>query len=418
MTADVAFRQPSLRVALYSHDTMGIGHMRRNMLIAQTFAAPPTSATVLLIAGARTAAGFALPHGVDCLTLPSLHKTTEGQYRSRALNVRLGDLIELRSHIVAAALAEFDPDVLVVDKEPRGALGELNRALTLLHGRGKTRCILGLRDVLDDPSEVRREWETAGSAEAIREFYHAIWIYGDRAVYDPSREYGMPPEICTKVAFTGYLNPCRRLQVAGRQRDGDDHWVCGSRPYALCLVGGGQDGAALAETFADATLPRNLDGVIIAGPDMPPAPRHRLHCRAAGNPRLRVKDFDAEPCRFIQGADCVVAMGGYNTVSEILAFEKRALVVPRVKPRTEQLIRAQRMSALGLLEYLRPEHLSPGALSQWVAHGPSPAVKSRRAIDLNGTGRLPHLLHSVLAGSRSTLTPPPPPEAEPYHAVR
>jgi predicted glycosyltransferase len=72
------------RIALYSHDTMGIGHLRRNLLIAQVLAGPPGSATILLIAGAREAGAFALPSGVDCLTLPALYKTATGRYESRA----------------------------------------------------------------------------------------------------------------------------------------------------------------------------------------------------------------------------------------------------------------------------------------------------------------------------------------------
>src|SRR5688572_24183006 len=86
-----------LRVVLYSHDTMGMGHVRRNLLIAQALAAPPLSATVLLVAGVNEATQFALPPGTDCLTLPSLHKTPDGQYRSRALALPLPELIGLRA---------------------------------------------------------------------------------------------------------------------------------------------------------------------------------------------------------------------------------------------------------------------------------------------------------------------------------
>ncbi len=57
----------------------------------------------------------------------------------------------------------------------------------------------------------------------------------------------------------------------------------------------------------------------------------------------------------IAGAKAVVAMGGYNTYCEILSFDKPALIVPRVAPREEQLIRAQRASELGLIEMLLPE---------------------------------------------------------------
>ncbi len=67
-----------LRVALYSHDTMGLGHMRRNLLIAQTLMNCPSPPVILMIAGAREAGALPLPAGVDCLTLPSLGKDIEG----------------------------------------------------------------------------------------------------------------------------------------------------------------------------------------------------------------------------------------------------------------------------------------------------------------------------------------------------
>jgi predicted glycosyltransferase len=64
----------------------------------------------------------------------------------------------------------------------------------------------------------------------------------------------------------------------------------------------------------------------------------------------------------INAADVVVAMGGYNTVCEILTMRKRALLVPRVRPGQEQCIRAERMAALGLLRMLHPDQLTPATL--------------------------------------------------------
>src|SRR5713101_4961702 len=71
------------RVALYSHDTMGMGHMRRNLLIAQTLARS-CRASVLLLAGAQEAAAFPLPPGVDCLALPAIMKQ-DSTYQTRRL---------------------------------------------------------------------------------------------------------------------------------------------------------------------------------------------------------------------------------------------------------------------------------------------------------------------------------------------
>src|SRR5271166_3653850 len=77
------------RVALYSHDTMGLGHMRRNLLIAQTLVRTASPPVVLMVTGAREAGTLPLPPGVDCLTLPALTKDKEGRPRSRDLDLTL-----------------------------------------------------------------------------------------------------------------------------------------------------------------------------------------------------------------------------------------------------------------------------------------------------------------------------------------
>ncbi len=397
-------KRGGLRVALYSHDTMGIGHMRRNLLIAQTLAGSPTTATVLLIAGAREANTFALPANVDCLTLPSLYKSIDGQYKSRSLNMALRDLLDLRSQTIATALRSFAPDVLIVDKEPRGAGGELGRALSGLRSRGRTRCVLGLRDVLDDPITVQREWLAAANDQAIRKYFDAIWVYGDRSVYDLVNEYCLSPEVRAKVTYTGYLDPCARLRLP--DMDGEHTSADAGifkNPFVLCMVGGGQDGAQLAEAFAASELPKGRSGVIVTGPYMPAEARQRLSRCAAANHDLHVLEFVAEPCRIHRRAERVVAMGGYNTVSEVLAFEKPALIVPRVKPRQEQFIRATRLHELGLLDVMHPDEVSPSALSQWLSSEPTSSGHARHSINLNGTKRLPGLLNSVLKAKPSTI---------------
>jgi len=267
---------------------MGIGHLRRNLLIAHTFARPPLSASVLLIAGAREAAAFPTPPGADWLTLPSLYKTADGRYRARALGVSLEELIGLRAKVIAAALRNFAPDVLIVDKEPCGAVGELEPALRILRAGRRTRCVLGLRDVLDDPATVRREWDGAANQDAIRRYYEAVWVYGDPAVYDPVREYHFGPEVAAKVSYTGYLDPgdsrarvTRPVPLPAENADAPPDAAGLPDRFALCLVGGGQDGVSLAEAFAWAELPAGTSAVIVTGPFMPAEARQRLALKGA-----------------------------------------------------------------------------------------------------------------------------------------
>jgi predicted glycosyltransferase len=91
-----------------------------------------------------------------------------------------------------------------------------------------------------------------------------------------------------------------------------------------------------------------------------------------------------------------VAMGGYNTVTEVLSYKKHALIVPRVEPRLEQLVRAERLRDLGLLDVLHPDLLDPRTLSAWLRHDPATAVRNRGHVDLNGLERLPLYLDELL----------------------
>lgn len=370
------------RIVLYSHDTMGLGHIRRNLLLAQTLTTGEGAAEVLLITGARESGRFRLPRGCDVVVLPALHKGADGVYAARHLDLPLGELVALRSQLVLGAIKSFRPELVIVDNVVRGVHGELDQALRHLRAGG-ARCVLGLRDIRDEPEAVQREWERAHCYETLRNYYHEVWVYGDPEVYDPRSEYRLPDDIAAKFRFTGYLDQRARLHDAvddGRVRPGR---------YGLCLVGGGQDGAALALAFAEAAYPAGSGGVIVTGPHMAPAARERLRAIAAARPALSVVEFAAEPTALLRDADYVITMGGYNTVCEVLSFEKPALVVPRVAPRREQLIRAERLRALGAVDLLHPDELTPQRLGAWMAACvPGASSHARRLIDLRGLERI------------------------------
>src|SRR2546422_548261 len=195
---------------------MGLGHMHRNLLLAQALRHSRLQAVVLMIAGAREASLLTTTAGVDCVALPSLWKDGGGQYHPRHLAVSLEELLALRARTAGAALEAFAPDVLIVDNVPRGALRELDPVLDSLRARGRTRLVLGLRDVLDEPAKLQGEWARAQNQDAVRTYYDAIWVYGDPAVYDPVREYAFAPDVAAKVRYTGYLDQRARLTFARR----------------------------------------------------------------------------------------------------------------------------------------------------------------------------------------------------------
>lgn len=410
-----------LRIALYSHDTQGLGHVRRNLAIATALMALQPRPVILLIAGAREAGVFPVPPGIDTVTLPAFSKDLNGHYYPRSLSVSLAGLVALRANIIRAALQAFQPHVLIVDKVPLGTFGELEPSLKALRTRGTIRFVLGLRDVLDDPATVRREWHLMGAEHVVRVYYNAVWVYGDPVVYNPVREYRFSPAVAARVRYTGFL----ARHIGAPEATGPEQEILtplGLPPgrLALCLVGGGQDGYQLASTFARASRPADMNGVIVTGPFMPFEARRELHRLAAAQSRLRVLGFVPEPEPLLRRADCVVAMGGYNTVCEVLSLDKRALIVPRVKPRREQLIRARRLQALGLLDVLHPDDLTPGVLAAWLAQQDAPRAGAPYRPDMDGLARLPHLLSEMLAwprGSEAFLPSRPDPWASQREAT-
>lgn len=391
------------RIVLYSHDTLGLGHMRRNLLLAQTLAGSALQPTVLMLAGAREAGALSFPRSVDCVTLPSLRKTLGGQYESRHLSLPVRETIEMRARLIRATLESFEPDVFIVDNVPRGAMRELDPTLAHLRHRGRTRCVLGLRDILDTPETVQREWLVAGNMQAIRAYFDAIWVYGDPRVYDLVREYDFPPDIAAMVEYSGYFD--QRQRLVGHQDGGDTTLESFGFPpgkLVVCMVGGGQDGKRLAEAFAWADIPPDTNAVLVTGPYMPAETREALRRQAEGHPRLRLVDFVQEPIRLLALADRVVAMGGYNTVWEVLSFGIPALIVPRVAPRAEQWIRATRLRDLGLLDVIHPEQLSSAAIGHWLATDVEPRNEIGLRVDLGGTERLPLMFASVVADCAET----------------
>lgn len=398
-----------VRIALYSHDTMGLGHMRRNLLVAHALTKLTPAPSILMLFGAREAANYPLPPGVEAVTLPAFSKGADGGYMARTLDVSVNGLVHLRSCALRAVLGSYSPDLLIVDKVVRGALGELGPTLAMLRRRQRTRIVLGLRDLLDDAETVRREWASDQTVAAIRTYYDAVWVYGDRRVCDPVAEYGLPLDAALKVEYTGYLDPRARWSAPGRPPAAPP-----DRPYALCMVGGGQDGDAVALAFAAARRPEGLGGVIVTGPFLSPETRVQLDRACAADPDLVVHGFVADPSQLIAGASRVVAMGGYNTVTELLAYGKPALVVPRVTPRTEQLLRAERMERMGLLQVLHPDALCPAQLSAWLASpGAAGSGTAVEALDFGGIGRVTAMAAQLLqARSRRIQVPGLPGERE------
>jgi predicted glycosyltransferase len=357
----LAVRRDHKRILIYSHDTFGLGHLRRCRAIAHSLVGVDSSLSVLILSGSPIIGSFDFRSRVDFVRIPGVIKLRNGEYVSLNLHIDIEETLAMRSSILRHTADIFDPDLLIVDKEPLGLRGEMRPTLDLLRSRG-TPMVLGLRDVMDDPSALENEWERKEAIPALSRYYDQIWIYGLPQICDPLAGLDIPPSVRHKMVYTGYLRRNALENVTGVDRLG-----LASGEFLLVTPGGGGDGDGLIDWVLAAyeNDPGGLmPALVVFGPFMTPDQQAAFSERAASLPKVRAITFESRFEALMARAAGVVAMGGYNTFCEILSFDKPALIVPRTTPRLEQYIRARRAADLGLVSMLIDEHdRDPGVMS-------------------------------------------------------
>jgi predicted glycosyltransferase len=354
-TAGTPERAP--RFLFCTNECVGLGHMRRTLTLARAVTDMDSSASALVITGAPLTPGLSLPAGVDTVKLPMLRRDPVSGLGARNLQIESDDLHDLRASLALAAATAFAPDVAVIDKLPLGLGGELEPTLQALRASG-TRVVLGLRDVEEDPVAVRRRWRETGVREALGRYYDAVLVYGpDGGTADAISCVGWT-DLPADVHHVGYIGaPLPSEPPADLPPE-----------YLLATVGGGADGFPVLAAVIDAIRrrPLGLPVVVVAGPLMDPLEVRELRRRAEGLP---VELFEARPDMdaVVAGARAVVAMAGYNTVAEITRAGHPAVLVPRVGPSAEQLIRARALADEGAFAMIHPEELTPARMADELA---------------------------------------------------
>lgn len=365
-------KQRPFRVLTYSHDSFGLGHLRRSVTLATALVARSPLVQALCLTGSPVPDLFPLPERCDLVKLPSLGKGADGAYVARRLPVGVGELTSLRSDLITATVRAFRPDLLLVDHTATGPGGELLPVLRRLrHDHQPTRVVLGLRDVLDTPLRARAELQQNGSIAVLRDCYDHVLVYGDRDVFDPVREYGLPDDVAAKTTFTGPVVP-ESVRQARLPRDAN------ATPHVLVTTGGGEDGYELLRAVVAALRgplrEQDLRATIVAGPLLADDAFAALQRAVHDDARCRLlRVTDAMPT-LLASADLVVGMGGYNTVYESLAAGAPLLALPRRHPREEQWERCRRLAARGHLRLLDASqlgdpHALAAALRQALADG-------------------------------------------------
>jgi predicted glycosyltransferase len=350
-------------------------------------------------------------HRLDYVKLPQLRRTEQNGYASRFLTLDAMSVTRTRSEMIDASLHYFRPDLILVDKKPYGINDELALPLydyKLMNPSAKIALVL--RDILDDSDVLRPSWTANEYFDAIAALYDTVLVLGSAGVYNLGTECQLPPTVAEKIRYCGYLY----RQLASRTPDEvrAELQIKGNERLVLVTAGCGEDGYDLLRTYLEGIkgLPEKMlvRSLLVTGPDMPQPLRQSLHELAAGCDGVSLMEFTDDLTPYMAAADLIVCMCGYNTISELMSLKKLAIVVPRVKPVPEQLIRAGRLASFRQFTVVHPDELEPQALAQLVLAKLSGEAllesPSKNHGDLDGCDRLSSSV-SILFDSKATKDP-------------
>jgi predicted glycosyltransferase len=354
---------------MYSHDTYGLGHIRRTMAIASRLRTPNTN--VLILTGSPVVGRFSFPEQIDFVRIPGMIKKTNEEYLPLSIKINAGHALDIRKKIIIATVKAFNPHLFIVDKEPLGLKKEILPTLKWLRKCcPQTRTVLGLRDIMDDADTTKEHWAQKGLYQALDKYYSEIWVYGTQEFYDPIQEYDIPEHISERIYFTGYIPRevrSKRAALYERRR----HRISDREKLVVVTTGGGGDGYKIMDTYLSMLEKKGTSApyrsILITGPFMPKAKRREIFKRSR-KLDIRVFHFYRQMEKIMAAADLVISMGGYNTLCELMSLKKVSLLIPRKTPRLEQTLRTKCFHQRSLVEYIPWDTLSPERLNDMVDH--------------------------------------------------
>lgn len=368
-------QQAGPSIVMYSHDTIGLGHMRRNSAIARELVARVPGVSVLMLVGCPAGMVFEPHPGIDYVKLPSLSKLGRGVYQAGSLRIDAQTTRDMRVRIIEGVVASIRPDLFVVDHEPAGAMDELLPVLEMLRAQANVRTVLGLRDIIDDPDRTRALWSSRGTDGQIANLYDQVLVYGDKHFFPTAEAYGLDALKPGKIRECGLVTTVTSRRRPAAPQVPRRVLVCG---------GGGRDAYPLIEAsiLAMDELPvrKRPQMTVITGPLMDAELRAEAMRRGA-MVGVEVVDHVSDLPSLMALADLLITMTGYNSINEALAIGCPIVTVPRLGPSAEQRLRAEALERLGMARYLRREDLSPKSIARILRKASPPIPENNLKTD-------------------------------------
>jgi len=253
------------------------------------------------------------------------------------------------------------PDAVIVEHFPFGRRQLAGEFLALIAAaraaNPKSLILSSIRDVLVTPRPER----IAEAEDRLAALFDAVLVHGDADFLPLDRSWPVESRLAAKLRYTGYM---AEAPASGEPIESGE-----------VLVSGGGSGAAIPLfelAIAAAKLgPQDLRWHILVGRAVGEDVFGRLRAEAPAHVMVeRARpDFPA----LLAGCAISISQAGYNTVLDLVAARRPAIVVPfDAGGETEQAIRAEAMERAGLARCLRISGegaLTPGGLAAAVAAG-------------------------------------------------
>ena len=365
---DREFNVSSIRILIYSHDGLGLGHTSRALAIASHISQHIENCSILLLTDLSIVGKLRLPPNVDYVHLPGVVREADLGYRSRNLNIKAKKTLRIRCKITQSAAKTFNPQLMIIDRDPTSISMEMRRNLSFMNEvLPRTKIVWSLPDILGDPGMVVQSWHREYVYKILHHFCDEIWIYGVSEIFNQAKSYQFPATLLERTFHLGYLR-ARKLETTEMPKDLQRLGT--EKPFVLVTAGSGMEAYPLVDAYLgfleemDEELP--FSSIIITGPMMPSADKKAFLERAAHLKDVIFHRFNKNILQYLHRARLVVSTGGYNTLCEILTYNKNTIFIPGLVPPNEHLSRAQLFAKLGLIQFIEPDKLSADSLGEMV----------------------------------------------------
>ena len=378
---------------LYAHDGRGLGHVSRTTAVGLALKRLYPESRILLITGSAKTQMMIGRGSLDWIKLPSYQTILTGgksEGRDGEAGFYKSVLGNLRAEMIADMVKVLRPRCLLVDHNPLGKRQELRRALDQ-SADSDCRWLLGLRAIVGEDKAV---WSSETAAIFTDHFLDVLW-YGNSGVLTDGPVQRIADHFGRTPVEMGYVSRVRELaHLYEEDEDVDETIGCtvsipwfGPRTAGLLsglheAMSGMGDGWGRCDLYVEPSRSGDVKEQF----------KPLSFCRVAPIGDRYIGSLIKSKVALIYG--------GYNSILDVLALNKPALVVLRATRDREQQEHLELLQrAVGAsMQVVEEEDVSGPALVEKLRLLLDQKSAGSPAFDCSGAERTAAYLHQLVQG--------------------